>query len=310
MSFSQSLDNSIRLVVRLDDVGASSKRYEVYSRFQQRLGRLGAPADWLFLKYLPGIRAWGPYREMSADVWRRLAELLERHDARLTVGVTAAWADDERRVTPYYEKFPEAAAVLKEACRRGLVEIANHGLTHCVVEGNRFKPRLFSGNRTYHREFSPLVPAETQGEHLRRAQEILQGYFETEVVTFIPPGTNFMNSTLHAAEGVGLRFVSYDVSGVGAVIPVSLLRRRARQAASRMEIDDAKWLPMPFLRQVALEDCATTGCRMLSLHDRDIVLKGLGWFDKTLGQNPYDAFQFARDAGQAVEQAIPNAGDA
>ncbi len=266
--------------------------------------------DWLFLKYLPGIRAWGPYGEMSADVWREVSELLERHGARLTVGVTAAWADDERRVTPYHEKFPEAAAVLKDACRRGLVEIANHGLTHCVVEGNRFKPRLFSGNRIYHREFSPLVPAETQREHLRRAQELLQGYFETDVATFIPPGKNFMNLTLEAAEGVGLRYVSYDVSGVGAVIPLSLLRQRVRQAASRMEISDTEYLPIPLLREVALEDCATTGCRMLSLHDRDIVLKGLGWLDETLRQNPYDGFQFAKDAGRVVEQAIPNAGDA
>ena len=176
------------IVLRLDDVGACSKRYEIYSRIRKSLGPLGVPGDWLFLKYLPGLRAWGPYPEITADGWREVFDLVERHNALLTLGVTATWAEGEHKLIPFPEKFPQAAAVLKEACHRGLVEIANHGLTHCIVKGDAFKPRLFSGNRMYHREFSPMVPDDVQYEHLRRSQDILQSYFETEIVTFIPPG--------------------------------------------------------------------------------------------------------------------------
>ena len=296
--------------MRIDDIGASSKRYEIYSRFRWRIGPLGAPMDWLFLKYLPGLRAWGPYKEISSELWNRIALLTVKHDARLTIGVTAAWADDEQHLIPYHEKFPEAAAALKQACRNGLVEIANHGLTHCVVEGNRFKPRLFSGNRRYHREFSPLVSEEIQQKHIYRAQDILQNYFDTEIVTFIPPGKDFMDSTLDVAEGAGLKYVCYDVQNVGAVLPISILRLRYREAATRMELDNTKSIPKQLLRSIALEDSAALGCRMLSIHDRDVVLNGLDWFDEVLRQNPYRGFQFARDTGRVMEQAFAEAYDA
>ena len=94
-------ENTNPIVLRFDDIGASSKRYEIYSSFRRTLGPLGTPGDWLFLKYLPGLRAWGPYRELRAPTWRKIFELLERYDARITLGVTATWVEREDRLVPY-----------------------------------------------------------------------------------------------------------------------------------------------------------------------------------------------------------------
>lgn len=292
------------LVIRLDDVGACSKKYEIYSRIQRRVGPLGVPSDWLFLKYLPGLKAWGPYPEISAKTWRRLVAMLQQYDARLVLGVTASWVESERRLVPYPDKFPEAAAVLKDACHKGLVEIANHGLTHCVIAGDAFKPRWFSGNREYHREFSPLVPQAEQEEHLRRSQKILQDYFETEVVTFIPPGKQFSDTTLAIAESVGLRYVSYTVKGLIGVIPIPIFRSWLSQERDAQTNESTSVLPRQMLRSFLDQTTSETRYRVIDMHDRDIVMKGLDWFEQILKANPPTAgFGLAREVGKSLAVA-------
>jgi hypothetical protein len=197
-----------RRALRLDDVGASSKRYEVYSNRSWRWGPLRVSGNWLFLKYLPGWKSGGPYREMHASEWRDVFEILRAASARMTVAITAAWADRADRLTPFPIRFPEEAEALKDGVRQGLIEIANHGLTHCVLEGNAFRPRWMTSNRTFHREFWDWVPLSVQEAHIGRAQDILQGYFGVPVVTFVPPGNVFTDGTLAIAERHGLRYVS------------------------------------------------------------------------------------------------------
>ena len=197
-----------RIALRLDDVGASSKRYEVYSNRTWRWGPLRVSGNWLFLKYLPALKSAGPYREMRADEWRQVLDILDRASARMTVAITAAWADRADRVTPFPIRFPSQAEALREGVRRGLIEIANHGLTHCVLDGNVFHPHWMSSNRTYHREFWEWVPSAVHEQHIRRAQQILQDYFGVPVVTFVPPGNVFTDETLAIAERYGLRLVS------------------------------------------------------------------------------------------------------
>jgi len=58
-----------------------------------------------------------------------------------------------------------------------VIEIANHGLTHCVVRKKLFRPRLFSSNRRCHREFWSWFGKESHFEHIKKFQEILQGFF-------------------------------------------------------------------------------------------------------------------------------------
>ncbi|MCH7787063.1 MAG: polysaccharide deacetylase family protein [Chloroflexi bacterium] len=289
------------LVIRLDDVGACSKKYEIYSRIQRRVGPLGVPSDWLFLKYLPGLKAWGPYPEISAKTWRRIIAMLKQYDARLVLGVTASWVESEQELIPYPDKFPEAAAVLKDACHRGLVEIANHGLTHCVIADNAFKPRWFSGNREYHREFSPLVPQAVQEEHLQRSQKILQDYFETEVVTFIPPGKHFSDTTLNTAESLGFRYISYSVQELTGVVPIPMLRALISQEVDAYETDAV--VPAPTLLSFLTRTIPESRYRVMGMHDRDIVMKGLDWFEQILKTNADAGFGLARDAGSSLVTA-------
>ncbi|MBI4253675.1 MAG: polysaccharide deacetylase family protein, partial [Candidatus Rokubacteria bacterium] len=141
------------VALRLDDVGAASKRHEVYGLTRVRVGTLVVPfpGNFLFLKYLPPIKRWGPYRELSAPEWEGVLAALETAHARMTVAVTAGWVESDGGVTPFPRKFPAAAGVIREGVRRGLLEIANHGYTHCVLRDRLFRPRLFAGNREFHR---------------------------------------------------------------------------------------------------------------------------------------------------------------
>lgn len=235
------------LALRLDDVGACTKRYEIYSNESVGIGPLQVPANWLFLKYLPGLRGWGPYREMEPGEWEQVFALLDEHDAKLTVGVTAAWAEGEDELIPFPDRFPDEAATLKRGVEDGLLEVANHGLTHCVLEDDAFKPKLFDGNRNQHREFWDWIPEGVQRKHIEGAQAILEGFFETEVETFVPPGNVFTDATVRIARDNGLRYLSC-------------------QTPPRVQ-----------------DGVAIVGDEnVLPFHDREIVLEGVEWLEDVL----------------------------
>ena len=262
------------LALRLDDVGASSKKYEVYSNRVWKLSLCGRTlkiggrklkfqvGNWFFFKSLPAFKAWGPYREMTAQEWHDIYALLEQFDAKLTVAVTAAWAESEHQLVPFPERFPEEAHVLKEGFQRGLLEIANHGLSHCVLTDNLFKPKRFSGNRQYHREFWDWIPRDIHEKHIRESQDILQTYFQTEIVTFVPPGNVFAEMTLEIAEKYGIRYVSCQTS-----------QRRYKQV---MVIGNEQIIPF---------------------HDREIVLYGVKWLKPVL-QKQHERFCFVKELGE------------
>lgn len=257
------------VALRLDDVGAASKRWEVYGATRVGLGRLRVPfpGNFLWLKYLPPVRRWGPYRELGAGDWERILAMLEAAGARMTVAVTAGWVERDARVVPFPRKFPDAARVLREGARRGLVEIANHGYTHCVLAGGAFRPRPLSGNRQFHREFLDSVPEDVQRHHLARAQAILGECFDAPVLTFVPPGNAFSPATLEAARAVGLRYLScHDPR-----------RHGARTALTA--VDDG---------------------RVLALHDRDLVVGGLGALGAVLARGPLVT---VREVAAAAEES-------
>ena len=231
------------VALRLDDVGASSKRFEVYGRTRLPFGgwQLPFPGNFLFLKYLPPIKRWGPYGELTAQAWEQILLLLEATGARMTVAITAGWVERDGRVVPYPRKFPDAAALLSQAVRQGLVEPANHGWTHCVLKDRLFRPRAFRGNRPWHREFVDWVPASVHREHLARAQATLEDHFGVRVLTFVPPGNAFTRETVEAARDVGLCYLS-----------------------SR---DAARWGPAEGM--VFVDDACVR-----VLHDRELVLAG------------------------------------
>jgi peptidoglycan/xylan/chitin deacetylase (PgdA/CDA1 family) len=248
------------LALRLDDVGAASKRHEVYARRDLRLGPLRVSGNLLFLKALPPFKGWGPYREMRPAEWIEVFACLESFGAVLTVGVTAAWVNWDGSLTPFPEKFPGEAAALREGIETGLVEIANHGLTHCVLADHAFRPAWRHGNRKAHREFWESVPLDAQEDHLRRSQAILQETFGVEVITFVPPGNVFTEDTLTLAAHYGLRVVSC--------------------ATSPREHPD--------LHIIGNEN-------VLPFHDREIVLEGADWLRARLAEHQGRRFCFVRD---------------
>jgi hypothetical protein len=188
----------------------------------------------------------------------------------MTVAVTAGWVERDGRVVPFPIKFPDAAAALRDGARRGRVEIANHGYTHCLLDDGRFRPRLFSGNRQFHREFFDWLPEDVHREHLRRAQDILEGYFGAPVLTLVPPGNLFSRKTLAAAAEVGLRHVSCrDVRRLGDHEGLTL-------------VDDAD---------------------VVAIHDRDLVLAGLGRLDALLRGRPSGGFVTVREIAESKAEA-------
>lgn len=249
------------IALRMDDVGASSKHFEVYARRLPLPGRLGDVGNALFLKYLPPFRAWGPYPELSPAVWRAVVASLRRSEARLTVGVTACWVNADGSLDPFPRRFPEQAAIVAAAARDGVVEVANHGLTHCVLSGRRFLPRAFGGNRTYHREFWDWIPAEEQHDHLDRAQRIFRDWLGAAPITFVPPGNVFGEATVAAARAVGLRVLSC------ATTPR------------------------------AVDGLAIVGNEGVdAFHDRDVALGGVEWLDRRIASLPAGTrFRFVRD---------------
>jgi hypothetical protein len=258
--------------LRLDDVGAASKQHEVYGVTRIKLGPLALPfpGNFLFLKYLPPVKRWGPYRELTAAEWECVLVELEARGARMTVGVTAGWVETDGRIVPFPRKFPDAAAAIRRGVDRGLLEVANHGYTHCVLENGRFRPRLFSGNRPEHREFHDWLPADVHREHVTRAQGILQDFLRSPVLTFVPPGNVFSRATLAAAAAAGLRYVSC--------------------------LEPARW--------GAVEGITFIGDRdVVSIHDRDLVLRGVRFLKRLLDERNGEPFVTVREVGARLEGA-------
>lgn len=224
-------------ILRMDDVGASTKQFEIYSK--SRLGNI------LWLKYLKPFKAWAPYTEINAEFWKRIFELLNVFNARLTIGVTASWVEKDGSMVPFPEKFPKQAHLLMQANLEGRVEIANHGLTHCVV--GKHLPRLFTSNRKYHREFWEWIPREVHFEHLEKSQEIFSKWLGVAPTTFIPPGNVYSMDTLEAAEKFGIeRINSYMNHNVDSKVKI----------INNDKID--------------------------AFHDRELVLYGLDWLKNKL----------------------------
>lgn len=258
------------VALRLDDVGAASKQHEVYGLTRIPLGSWAVPfpGNFLFLKYLPPIKQWGPYRELSAAEWEAILSFLDAAGSRMTVGITAGWVEGDGRVVPFPRKFPGAAAVIREGVRRDLLEVGNHGYTHCVLQDRLFRPRLFSGNRQYHREFYDWLPEEVHGEHLRRAQDILQSYFGVRIETLVPPGNVLSAKTVAAAPGAGIRYISC--------------------------LDAGRWGPADGITFV-------DDARVVALHDRDLVLGGPAAFRRLLDASRGLRFLTVREAAQRQE---------
>lgn len=181
--------------LRVDDLGASSKRYAIWSHSRY--------ANATFLKRLPPWKAAGPYREMQPWELDMLLGFVDRFRARVTLAITACWVERDGTLVPYPEKFPRQAEIIKAAVAKGLAEVANHGLTHCR-EGEHL-PRWFHGNREAHREFGEWTGFAGACQRLLRAQSIFQEWLGRMPKILVPPGLQFPVGLGDAAGVASLR---------------------------------------------------------------------------------------------------------
>jgi peptidoglycan/xylan/chitin deacetylase (PgdA/CDA1 family) len=232
------------IALRIDDIGASTKFFERYSK--QRLLNFG------ILRHRRLFGAWGPYREMTAGDWHEVFGILRTFRAKLTVAITACWVERDGSLVPFPEKFPDEAAAIKAGVSEGLVEIASHGLTHCVLKDFLFKPRLWGSNRTYHREFWSWIPEEAQRESLRRSMEILSRFFEKDVLLLVPPGNVFSEATVRCAGQLGFKIINCSNPKL--------------QGTSDLRIFGNE--------------------NVITFHDRELVLNGVHWLSDVLSSLP------------------------
>lgn len=243
-----------KLILRFDDIGASSKIYNQHGKKLFRVKNIPLfyfpLADFLFFKRIWPFAKAGPYNELTASEWQGFLQIFKEENVRPLIAITAAWVDEKNRLIPFPSKFPEEADMLKHALEEGVIEIANHGLTHCVV--GKHLPKLFSSNREYHREFWPYLDQKVHTEHILQSQKILEDYFQKKIDTFVPPGNIWSIKTYRAIRQTNIKNV----------------------LCSRYMIDSLE--PMEGIE--FLEDRTHS----LVFHDRDLKLYGSEWLKKTI----------------------------
>ncbi len=194
---------------RIDDIGASTKHFNQHAKKRIRLfGRIPfyVPfANIWFLKRIEPFRGWAKYDELTAGEWRAFLEIFKRHGIIPIIAVTACWVERNGTLVPFPQKFPEEAAVLKEAVVDNRIIIANHGLTHCVV--GKHLPRFWGSNRQFHREFLPELSKELHRDHILRSQEILEDFFGRPIKILIPPGNLWSKKTYEALNGTNINTI-------------------------------------------------------------------------------------------------------
>jgi len=246
--------NNEKIALRIDDIGASTKEYEIYSK------KWFGAGNFLFLKYMNYFKAWARYREMGADEWYKVFDLLRKYDSKLTVGITATWVNYDGTSVCFNDKFPDEANALKYGVQQGLIEIANHGLTHCVVKDNLFRPKLFSSNRNYHREFWEWLGEDLHYNHIKESQDILQEFFDIDVITLIPPGNVYCDFTVGAAKKYGIKYINCQTN------------------------DDKK-------NGINI----ISNNNVYAFHDKEIVEEGLEWFESILRRYQFHQHVFVRE---------------
>jgi len=187
-----------KIVFRIDDVGASSKKFEIYSK--KIFG------NFLFLKRLPIFKAWGPYEELSLENWKEILNYIGENNYKLTIAVTASWVDEKNIKTPFFEKFPAQANIIYDHLKYGNIEIVNHGLTHCVV--GRHLPHFFSSNRKFHREFWEWVPYEVQHSNLIESCNIFKKWIGYIPKILVPPGNVYSKDTVKICEKLNFKAIN------------------------------------------------------------------------------------------------------
>lgn len=242
------------LQFRIDDIGASTKWYEQYGKkvfkYNNKPFFYFPLADWWFFKLIWPFKKWAKYDELTVEEWKNFLEIFKKNNIKPIISITASWVDEKNNLVPFPEKFPEEASILKNAFKNDEIEIANHGLTHCVV--GKHLPKFFSGNRKYHREFWDYLSESIHKEHIQKSQEILENYFEKSITIFVPPGNIWSKKTYEALKNTNIKKI--------------ICNRYMLDSDEKMEgiefVDDKKGF--------------------FNFHDRELKLYGVKWLEEKI----------------------------
>lgn len=189
--------------IRIDDIGASSKEFEIYgkTRISIKGKKLPVPipgfiTNFLFFKKFPLWKGWGPYNEFTPLELENLIMTSHNLKIKLSIAITAGWVDKNSKITEYGKKFPDHVKLLIEGIKYGVVEILSHGYTHCIVGSHL--PKNFRSNRKEHREFYDFLGYRLLNEHVKNSKNILENLFQKKIEILVPPGNVFGNKTIDA----------------------------------------------------------------------------------------------------------------
>lgn len=246
------------MIFRIDDIGASAKHFEQHGQkwfklFGKKIIYFPFANFWFFKRIKP-FKRWAKYDELTVKEWEKFLPIFEKNNIVPIVAVTACWVDERSRLTPFPQKFPEEALLLKKAFHEGKVIIANHSLAHCVV--GKHLPKFWGSNRSEWREFIPSLPSETHRSNIHRSQEILETFFEQPITIFVPPGNVWSVKTYHALAGTNLKTVM----------------------CARPPVDG----PMPADGDIVFKQDNES---VFAFHDKELKLYGVQWLEDKIKQN-------------------------
>ena len=202
-----------KIAIRIDDFGASTKKFEVYGKTRLRFDDYTLPipipkeiTNFLCFKKFKYWKGWAPYNEMTPNQIEQMIFFCKENNLKFSLAITAGWVDKNSNIIPYNKKFPTQLNIIKEGIKEGVFEVLSHGLTHCIV--GKHLPRKFSSNRKYHREFYDFRPEEIIEKGVKESKQILEDCFENKVDILVPPGNVFGNKTIEACIKFGYKGIS------------------------------------------------------------------------------------------------------
>jgi predicted deacetylase len=240
--------------VRIDDIGASAKKFNSHIKFRFQLGKNSIRIPRILnigpLKTCNILKGWAPYNELKEDEWIKALSLFEKFNIIPIIAITATWVEQDSRLIPFPIKFPRQADLLKNFLKNKKVIIANHGLTHCIP--GRHTPLFWGSNQFYWREFYPFLEKETHHHNITRSQKILETFFEEPIRIFVPPGNIWSKHT----------YLALRETNIKKIIANRYMADCEDQMPDIDFINDKKGL--------------------LNIHDREIKLYGSKWLEKQI----------------------------
>ena len=243
------------MFLRIDDIGASSKKFEYYGKNSIKIFGKFLPlpellTNFLFFKKFPLWSGWAKYDELSSEDWISIIDFLGENNLTLNVALTACWVNEKGTFIKFIEKFPYQTEIIRDGINKKLIYILNHGLTHCIP--GRHLPMRFKSNQKYHREFTKYLGYDDQLKHLHDSQNIIFEIFGFYPKILVPPGNQYNLDTLKAMNKLNMQYIQCD-------------RNKSHQPSD----NDLKEFNIKHI----------DNSNVIVLHDKDIVTKGLNYFN-------------------------------